>query len=90
MLAILSPPWHSSSMARRESGHAPTGTAVLFCTRKPFINEMLAARSGPLRILVHQPVSLLAENHHEGYKMTWTFGDRFGKVDFLPGGLHAG
>ena len=52
------------------------GTAVLFCLRKPFINAMLATESEPLRILVHQPVSLLAKNHHEGYKMTWTFGDR--------------
>ena len=62
-------------------------TAVLFCPRKSFIGAMFAA--GPLRILVHEPVSHLAENHREGYKMTWTFGDRLGKVDLLPGGLHA-
>ena len=55
---------------KQEDAEMANDAAVLFCPRKPFINAMLDAGSGPLGILAREPVSLLAENHCEGYKMT--------------------
>ena len=58
---------------KQEDAEMANDAAVSFCTRKPFINAKLDA--GPLGILAREPVSLLAENHRGGYKMTCTFGD---------------
>ena len=58
---------------KQENAEMANDAAVSFRPRKPFINAMLDA--GPLGILAHEPASLLAENHREGYKMTCTFGD---------------